>query len=92
MAYSCYYSYELLALKNSSRNKEIVVLRPDNGSGVVKLNRTEYVSKIESLLEDANKCRPMNTDMLDLCIKREGKLIRYLMDTLLNNDIILESV
>ena len=104
MAYSCYYSYtpeslplniskvELLALKNLSRNKEIVVLRPDKGNGVVILNRTDYVSKIESLLEDATKFRPLDTDILDLCTKREGKLIRYLRDTLQKNDIISESV
>ena len=89
MAYSCCYSYtpgslpiniskvELLALKNLSRIKEIVVLRPDKGNWVVILNRTDYVCKIESLLEDATKFRPLDTDILDLCIKREGKLIRY---------------
>ena len=85
MAYSCYYSYtpeslplniskvELLALKNLSRNKETVVLRPDKANGVVILNRADYVSKIESLLEDATKFRPLDTDILDLCIKCEGK-------------------
>ena len=102
MAYSSYYSYspeslplniskvELLALKNLSRNKEIVVLHPDKGNRVVILNRTDYVSKIESLLEDATKSRPLDTDILDLCINCEGKLIRYLRDTLLKNDIISE--
>ena len=56
------------------------------------LNRTDYVSKIESLLQDATKFRPLDTDILDLCIKRKGKLIRYSRDTLLKNDIISESV
>ena len=104
MAYSCYYSYtpesrplniskvELLALRNSSQNKEIAVLHPDKGNGVVILNQTDYVSKIESLLEDATEFRPLDTDLLDLCIKHEGKLIRYLRDTLLKNDIISESI
>ena len=83
---------ELAALKNLSRNKNIVILRPDKGNGVVILNRVDYINKAESLLSDASKFKKLDTDLLDLCLKRENKLIRFLRDKLLKQNSIPDDV
>ena len=36
--------------------------------------------------------KKLDTDILDLCLKRENKLIRFLRDTLLKKKIITENV
>ena len=57
---------ELSALKKLSRNRNIVILRPDKGNGVVILNRVDYINKVESLLSDTSKFKKLDTDLLDL--------------------------
>ena len=71
---------ELSALKKLSRNKNLIILRPDKGNGVVVLNRIDYINKVESLLSDASKFKKIDIEILDLCLKRENKLIRFLSD------------
>ena len=82
----------MLALRNLSQNENIVVLRPDKGNGVVILNRSDYIEKVETPLLDVSKFRKLDVNVLDLCLKQEGKLIRYLRDTLLKKRYISESV
>jgi len=49
-------SKELLEAHNSLRNdNSIIVTQPDKGNGVVVLNRTDYVLKMEDILSDASK-------------------------------------
>ena len=74
---------ELMALKNLSRNKSIVILRPDKGNGVVIFDRVDYNNKVESFLSDASHFKKLDTEILDLCLKRENKLMRFLRDALL---------
>ena len=74
---------ELLAHRNVSKNRNIVILHPDKGNGVVILNKIDYINKVETLLLVVSKFRKLDTDVLDLCLKREGKPIRFLRDTLL---------
>ena len=74
---------ELVALKNLSWNKRIVILRPDKGNGVVILDYVDYINKVESLFLDASKFKKLDTEILDLCLKHENKFIRFLRDTLL---------
>ena len=57
IALSSYYGYdfgqfplniskaELSALKNLSKNRDLVILRPDKGNGVVILNKVDYIQK-----------------------------------------------
>ena len=104
IALSTYYSYspdflplnisraELSALKKLSRNKDLVIVRPDKGNGIVILDKLDYINKVELLLSDTCKFKKLNEDILDLCCKREGQLIRFLRDTLLKNRHISESV
>ena len=41
-------------LKNLGKNESLHITRPDKGRGVVILNKTEYINKMESLLSDNN--------------------------------------
>ena len=85
---------ELMTLKKLSRNKDIVIVRPDKGNGIVILDKIDYINKVEFLLSDKCKFRKLDVDVdvLDICIKREGQLICILRDTLLKNKSISESV
>ena len=63
-------------------DKNIVISRPDKGNGVVILNRDDYICKVNSILDDSSKFTRLDSDTLDVCLKREGKLVRFLRDTL----------
>ena len=62
-------------LKRSVSNKDIVVLRPDEGSGTVVLNRNDYVSKLFDIISDTSKFKKLPADPTLL---REGQLQRFL--------------
>ena len=83
---------ELSALNRLCKNKDIVIIRPDKGNGVVILNRPDYVNKVETLLADSSKFKKLDCDMLEICQKKEGKLIRFLRDTLQNQKFITDEV
>ena len=53
-----------------------MILRPDKGNGVVLLDRTDYLEKVEKLLSDTLKFIKLDTDILDLCLKRENRLVK----------------
>ena len=46
---------EFAALRELRRNKSIVILKPDKGNGVVILNKSDYISKIDTILADSSK-------------------------------------
>ena len=62
-------------LKKLRNDKEIVILRPDKGSGVVVLNRRDYEKSIKNLINDKTKFKELSEDVT---IKRESKLQRFL--------------
>ena len=70
------------------RNKEIVLLKPDKGNGVVVLNRSDYSKGILDIVSDSNKFKELNNDPT---ICREGKLQRVLRNLkkngMIDNDI-----
>ena len=41
--------------KRLASNKDIVILRPDEGSGTVILNREEYIKKLSDIISDTSK-------------------------------------
>ena len=43
------------AIKSLRRNEKILITRPDKGSGVVILNKNDYVTKMGNILNDASK-------------------------------------
>ena len=54
----------------------LVILRPDKVNGVVLLDRTDYLEKVEKLLSDTSKFKKLDTDILDLCLERENRLVK----------------
>ena len=61
-------------LKKLRNNKDIVILRPDKGNGVVIMDAITYKSKMYELLNDESKFKQLTSDPTKL---REGELQRY---------------
>ena len=62
-------------LKRLANNKDIVILRPDKGSGTVILNRDEYIKKLSDIISDTSKFKKLSADPTLL---REGQLQCFL--------------
>jgi hypothetical protein len=45
----------MIALSELRKDKEIIICRPDKGRGVVIMNRDDYVSKMDEILNDDSK-------------------------------------
>ena len=75
-------------LKKLRLKKDIVILKPDKGNGVVILNRTDYVNQVLGIINDTSKFKTLDEDPT---IKREGQLQRYIRK-LKNGNIINERV
>ena len=43
------------AIKSLRLNSDIMITKPDKGSGVVILNKTDYLTKMNSILNDSSK-------------------------------------
>ena len=62
-------------LKNLRKNKDIVLLKPDKGNGVVILDHSDYDLGIQNIIQDRSKFKPLSQDPT---LQREGKLQRLL--------------
>ena len=71
-------SKQFKILKNLSRNKDIVIMKPDKGNGVVILDRIAYRDKMKDILNDDSKFQVVNSDITKLVHKLEGKITRFL--------------
>ena len=71
-------------LNQLRRNKEIVLLKPDKGNGVVVLNRSDYNKGILDIVSDSNKFTELTHDPT---ICREGKFQRFLRNLKKNGKI-----
>jgi len=71
-------------LKSLRRNKNIVILKPDKGNGVVVLDRATYNQSILNLITDSSKFNNLNCDPT---LSREGKLQRLLRKLKKNGEI-----
>ena len=68
----------LTALKALQQNQDVVILRPDKGDGVVVLNRSDYVAKMELILSDSSKFSPLESDNTDVIEKKVNESINLL--------------
>ena len=66
---------KLKILKKLKQNKDIIILRPDKGNGVVLLDKVVYNNAISDLLSDNSKFKKLQSDLTQ---RREGQLQRYL--------------
>ncbi|XP_076065026.1 uncharacterized protein LOC143039059 [Oratosquilla oratoria] len=64
-----------LAAKELRENKDIVIRRADKSDLFVILNRSDYIEKVESILQDTSKFVRVNRNPIDNIRKRVTKLI-----------------
>ncbi|XP_068739114.1 uncharacterized protein [Montipora capricornis] len=62
-------------LKELRKNKDIVILKPDKGNGVVVMDRIAYEQGIFTIISDTSKFKVIDNDPT---LQREGKLQRFL--------------
>ena len=61
-------------LQNLSKNKDIIIMKPDKGNGLVTLDRKPYNNVIEEIISDTSKLEKLNEDPT---LKREASLQRF---------------
>ena len=67
-------------IKQLRNNKEIVITKPDKGSGVVILDRTDYVNKMANILDDPSTFSSLGPcSTMDNTPKNETKLRNFLL-------------
>ena len=62
-------------LKSLKEDKSIIVTRPDKGRGIVLMNKSDYLSKMQAILNDSTKFECLSDD---LTIERERSLTNLL--------------
>ena len=69
------------ALKRLSKNKDIIITKPDKGSGVVIMNRSDYISKMQEIISDETKFKfASNQDIYKISRTIERRVRNYLRD------------
>ena len=66
------------ALKSLSNDSSIVIIKPDKGNGVVILDKINYVSKMDDILQDSDKFVLINEDWFKIIIQHEDRINRFL--------------
>ena len=66
---------EHIAFKGLLKNPNIVISKPDKGNGIVILNRTDYINKLETITNDSTKFTQLIDDPTD---RRESRLQNFL--------------
>ena len=80
------------AIKSLRSNDKIIITKSDKGSGVVILNKSDYITKMKLILNDASKFQQIGpADTNDNSAKIEAKIQRRLLQ-LSNGEVMHESV
>ena len=80
------------AIKSLRSNDKIIISKPDKDSGVVILNKSDYITKMNLILNDASKFQQIGpADTNDNTAKIEAKIQRRLLQ-LSNGGVMHESV
>lgn len=82
---------ELTALKNLSSDPDIVITKPDKGNGVVLMDKSSYVSKLNTIISDVSKFTKLSGDMFGFILKFEDRINR-LLRALKSKGVIPDSV
>ena len=70
---------DIKTLQNLSRDKSIVICRPDKGRGIVLLDKTEYINKMNTILEAPDKFQLIDSDnWLVHTLRQEDKVNRVI--------------
>ena len=69
---------ERRALKDLTRNKNIVLKKADKGTATVKINRQDKIEEGQSLLDDRNKYRPLVEPTIESTSQKVQQLVKSL--------------
>ena len=76
------------AIKSLRRNEKILITRPDKGSGVVILYKSDYITKMGNILNDASKFECLGSAaMADRTATIETKLQNRLPELLYSEQL-----
>ena len=68
------------AIKNLKKRSDVIITKPDKGNGVVLLERSDYVDKMEMILNDASKFLSIGpADVNDRTVQIERALQAFLL-------------
>ena len=80
------------AIKSLRCNEQILITKPDKGSGVVILNKSDYIKKMGSILDDKTKFLNIGgVNLHDNTAKNEQKLQKRLLG-LANQNILARDI
>ena len=65
-------------LKNLSENKDIIITRPDKGKGTVIMEKSDYLTKMDNILNDDTKFLKLGKPEYATIFKVEDKINRFL--------------
>ena len=77
------------ALKKLSKNKTIHITKPDKSRGVVLMNKSDYITRMDNILNDHTKFKKITEDTYKILLRNEDKNNR-LVTQLFNKGIICE--
>ena len=67
-------SSDISALKHLSKNKDLIISKPDKGRGVVLLDKDTYVTKVSELISYRTKFQIISESIDKYTRKMEDKL------------------
>ena len=71
--------HEINILRNLAKDRSITICRPDKGTGIVILNKSDYEDKMLTILNDHSKFKQMhNINPLQQTLRCEDKINRFL--------------
>ena len=76
--YNCHpsvYYVDIASYETLEKNKDIVMTKPDEGNGVVILDRKLYDNAIQEIISDTSKFEKLNEDPT---LKREASLQNWI--------------
>jgi len=82
---------DMATIKSIAGNKSIYVTRPDKGNGIVILDRSQYLDKVNTILSDQTKFCKVDENEAKLLLRLEDKLNNVLRK-LKNNKIISNDI
>ena len=69
------------ALIGLRKNNHILIIKPDKGSGLIILNKFDYMDKTNQILNDESKFQCLGlTELNDNTVKIEAKLQKRLLE------------
>ena len=80
----------LKALKDLKADTSITITRPDKGRGIVILDKNDYITEVEKILNDPTKFTPIKENTFTVITRIEDKIQRFLR-TLLAAKIITKN-